>query len=945
MSSAQFIPVIFPDHADNPIGPYTVPLGHAGFILVKSDGASRYYEFGLYNKGENDRLTFNDDGVLGNIRGISLPNVIVGSSGQVDATSLETALNALTSGPLPLYTSDTGMLFASPFAITDVQYQDINTAIQTGITSNSFGAYNATNLVNPNDCISFVYSMAAQGSLNIGPNLQIPPIDWHALLTANPIGFQYYGPYSWNANNIVQVDSSSYNNSNEEFDRHITTFESNANDFFQLSTFINSTASAVYNTINTDINNAGAWVENSFQVLLNGATQEIDNLKDGTEQLIATAGQSLNSLLKLTFSTGGTLQESMEFFASGAQTLSIYGSSGALVESVANSADGTSQITTYDANGNSITTNYSGANGAGAQGSQTITVTSGSLSATVQISASVLNFPTVRANASGFYNQNINLSYVGGNTSASVSDPFTFTYAQDFYLGFPSGATIGTGSVPATAALLVTSGHGILSGGTVTAQIPVTVKVGPLGTSVTTNVTANQIIYSPASPTVSIAGVATNFYDFGTVHVGDTVSVNVAVSNAASATLSDSLLIDPTLASGPFSASGGQETIQAGSSQTFLVSLDASQSGSFFNGGSVTAASHDSALADQTLSALGFNFAASVNSYASPTFTENDGIGTVVQNGSNWSVNLGNIAPINDTETLLIGVQNANQFLTDSLAGSFDMSGNGFSVSGADPFTYGTTMFVNVDESAVGQNTETIVLHPLSQNSTGFSGTLPDQTLTITDTVLCYSAGTRIATARGEVPIEQLAEGDLALTHRGELVPVQWIGRRHINCRRHPKPEKVWPLRVAAGAFGETLPHSDLWLSPDHAVYVDDVLIPIKHLINGTSIAQVPTDQVTYYHIELPHHDVLLAEGLPAESYLDTGDRSRLANGGQPIMLHPDFSARTWEAMGCAPLIVTGPHLAAARRRLNARAAAMPMCSGAQWLRLNPQSVRRTHNR
>ena len=137
-------------------------------------------------------------------------------------------------------------------------------------------------------------------------------------------------------------------------------------------------------------------------------------------------------------------------------------------------------------------------------------------------------------------------------------------------------------------------------------------------------------------------------------------------------------------------------------------------------------------------------------------------------------------------------------------------------------------------------------------------------------------------------------------------------------------------MRVLARAFDEGVPHRDLWLSPDHAVYVDDVLIPIKRLINGTSIAQVPMDQVTYYHIELPQHDVLLAEGMPAESYLDTGDRSRFANGGGPIMLHPDFLtrsldvARFWEAYGCAPLIVTGPSLTAVRQRVNARASMAP---------------------
>ncbi len=185
----------------------------------------------------------------------------------------------------------------------------------------------------------------------------------------------------------------------------------------------------------------------------------------------------------------------------------------------------------------------------------------------------------------------------------------------------------------------------------------------------------------------------------------------------------------------------------------------------------------------------------------------------------------------------------------------------------------------------------------------------------VTDTgfVTCYLRGTRIATPDGEHAIEWLAEGDLVLTKSGEARPIAWIGHRHVDCRRHPKPEKVWPVRVSVGAFGPRRPHTDLYLSPDHAVYVNEVLIPVKHLINGSTVAQVPVDQVTYYHIELPRHDVVLAQGLPAESYLDTGDRSDFANGGGPVRLFPDFSTRVWEAHGCAPLIVSGPELAAAR--------------------------------
>ena len=191
----------------------------------------------------------------------------------------------------------------------------------------------------------------------------------------------------------------------------------------------------------------------------------------------------------------------------------------------------------------------------------------------------------------------------------------------------------------------------------------------------------------------------------------------------------------------------------------------------------------------------------------------------------------------------------------------------------------------------------------------------------------CFLMGTYIGGAYGEIAVHELAVGDLVQAQDARLAPVKWIGHRRVDCRRHPKPYKVWPVCVRTCAFGEGMPHRDLWLSPDHAVFVDDVLIPIKHLINGTSIAQVPVDEATYYHIELEHHDVLLAEGLPAESYLDTGDRSNFENGGGPITLHPEFSARRWdnahiwEALACARLIVTGPELDAVRQQVNALAA------------------------
>lgn len=93
----------------------------------------------------------------------------------------------------------------------------------------------------------------------------------------------------------------------------------------------------------------------------------------------------------------------------------------------------------------------------------------------------------------------------------------------------------------------------------------------------------------------------------------------------------------------------------------------------------------------------------------------------------------------------------------------------------------------------------------------------------------CFVAGTRIATERGEVAVEDLRVGDLVrVLLESDAESVVWTGRRMVDCARQPEPHKVRPVRVSAHAFGEGRPCRDLWLSPDHALYVDGVLIPVK---------------------------------------------------------------------------------------------------------------------
>ena len=168
-----------------------------------------------------------------------------------------------------------------------------------------------------------------------------------------------------------------------------------------------------------------------------------------------------------------------------------------------------------------------------------------------------------------------------------------------------------------------------------------------------------------------------------------------------------------------------------------------------------------------------------------------------------------------------------------------------------------------------------------------------------------------ILTPDGERPVETLCTGKRVITLvDGEEVTqtVRWLGHRRIDLTRHPRPETVAPIRIERDAFADNVPHRDLLVSPDHAIFVDGMLICAKQLVNGTTIRREKGwSSVDYYHVELNEHAILLAEGLPAESYLDTGNRGFFANAGAPLVLHPDLTDETdhptREVGSCAPFV------------------------------------------
>ena len=159
----------------------------------------------------------------------------------------------------------------------------------------------------------------------------------------------------------------------------------------------------------------------------------------------------------------------------------------------------------------------------------------------------------------------------------------------------------------------------------------------------------------------------------------------------------------------------------------------------------------------------------------------------------------------------------------------------------------------------------TITLNAVNGNELFFDNT----------NVVCFARGTLIRTGRGEVAVEDLAEGDLVETRDNGLQPIRWIGRRSLGATALDAQPRLRPIVISAGALGNA---RTLRVSPQHRMLVRswraelmfgeaEVLVKAADLVDGDRIYAAGAEEVEYFHILFDGHEIIFAEGAEAESF------------------------------------------------------------------------------
>jgi hypothetical protein len=504
-----------------------------------------------------------------------------------------------------------------------------------------------------------------------------------------------------------------------------------------------------------------------------------------------------------------------------------------------------------------------------------------------------------------------------GTYTVTVQTAATYSAATPVFTD-PTSVTIDTAASAPTFALMSdtgSSGDGITSNGQV--------NVSGLESGATWQ-------YSTDGGTNWNAGTGTSFtlaagtYSAGAIKVTQTdVAGNTSTNgtNAGAITIDTSAaapsvaLASDTGSSGDGITSNGQVNVSGlESGATWQYSTDG---GTNWNAGTGTS----------------FTLAAGTYSAGAIKVTQTDVAGNTSTNGTNaGAITVDTSAPANPSITTVHDDQGIYQYDVAPGASTDDTTPviSGTAEAGAAVKVYDGATLVGT-ATADGSGNWTAISSALGTGPHSFTATATDAAgnvsglsssfgITVDPLAVCYLKGTRIATPKGEVAVEDLSIGDHVINTAGAARPIKWIGRRSYVTRFvSPHSRRgVLPVRIASGALGESIPKRDLFISPEHALCLEGNLVPVRHLVNGMSIAYCDSfDTIEYYHIELPSHDVLLADGAPAESWLDCGNRNFFMNVVDYLALG---HAEEAPSMPCLPIVTEGALVARLRTDLAKRA-------------------------
>lgn len=474
-------------------------------------------------------------------------------------------------------------------------------------------------------------------------------------------------------------------------------------------------------------------------------------------------------------------------------------------------------------------------------------------------------------------------TWVGPATGGVWTDASNWQYDGQPATHVPDAQTGGTITIPA--------------GSTVTIPADVT-TLGP-GSSVVLDVQGTLNIASGSS---NLAFQTLTVENGGNVNISRTLQLShgLQINNGGTATFKG-VTQDWTNPSLNFSSQPGG-TLNIDNSNIVMGNINGSGGQGALNitGGSVVSTASNSTNMSGPITVTGSTF--TENTSLTGTLTLNDGA-TATLGTNSWPADTSTVVFGSGNNTLALPNQ---QYAANKVTIANLKSGDRLGVEGTEV----TTATLSANNVKLDTTSGTPIQAKAVTYDSSFS-TAPtgDETQTAdvdqSQGVICFLAGSMIATPNGVVAVENIRRGDEVLTFVNGVThvrPVVWAGTAQATVNPAlPDDMAGYPVRILADAIAPGVPYQDLLVTAEHGIFANGKLVPARMLVNGSSIFfDRSITQYAYFHVETAEHSIIMANGMLTESYLDTGNRRNFVSDGNVITI--GAKAKSWAEHAAAPL-------------------------------------------
>lgn len=151
--------------------------------------------------------------------------------------------------------------------------------------------------------------------------------------------------------------------------------------------------------------------------------------------------------------------------------------------------------------------------------------------------------------------------------------------------------------------------------------------------------------------------------------------------------------------------------------------------------------------------------------------------------------------------------------------------------------------------------------------TTNFVGVLKNTNPVTPENLVCFAENSMVFTPKGEVPIQDLKQGDVVYDENFNHQTVEFVAKRTVFPSKSINKYSI-PYEIKQGQLSENVPNRDTIVSAAHLISHNGQMVPASKLGNEINVDSA----ITFYNVSVSNYSTMIVNGMVSETLDTTND-------------------------------------------------------------------------